>query len=341
MKNPCRNFVVNPLPSLAALFLFLAVPLEAQDQSEFKGVWEPVSFSEDISLREVFFVTVDKGWAAGEYGTIIHTKDGGDTWIAQVGGDPQADEEPVKLLRFIDETHGWAVKDGRILRTGDGESWEDLGSAPQYIHELAMSSPTEGVAAGYLGMGRVPSTLLKTRDGGRTWNPVTGCAVKAMVGGLNREFECDVIRIQFVTPLVGYLVARHKCFGAGCGPPPILGKTEDGGESWRFFVGPGDASVVSARDLFFTDENNGIVRTSDKKVARTTDGGETWKGLLASVGPSGYLLFADPEVGWALEEQKISYTVDGGSRWNSRALRFPAHMRAWSFPRRDRAYAVG
>ena len=334
--------------------LVIAGPLAAQQPASpppaFKGVWEPVSFSEDLEFREVFFVTIDKGWVAGGKGTIIHTKDAGATWTAQMGGDPAAAEGPVRLLRFLDETHGWAVIGGtgssqtRILRTVDGESWEDLGQAPQYIHELAMSSPTDGVAAGYLGMGSVPSTLLKTRDGGKTWKPVVQCSVKAMVGGLNREIGCDVGRIQFVTPSVGYLVAKTKCVGP-CEYPPILAKTEDGGETWRFFIGPGDPDVVGATDLFFTDENTGIVRTTDGKLSRTTDGGQTWKGLLASVAPSGVssrLIFADPEVGWALEyHEKMSFTVDGGNRWNSRAFRFPASPRAWSFPRRDRAYLVG
>lgn len=316
----------------------------------FKGIWEPVSFSEDLDFREVFFVTIDKGWVAGSKGTIIHTKDAGATWTAQMGGDPQAAEEPVRLLRFLDETHGWAVSGGtgssgaRILRTLDGEAWEDLGKAPQYIHELAMSSPAEGVAAGYLGMGSNPSTLLKTRDGGRTWKPVGQCSVKAMVGGLSREIGCRVGRIQFVTPSVGYLVAKTMCVGP-CAFPPILAKTEDGGDSWRFFIGPGDPEVVGATDLFFIDENTGIVRTTDGKLSRTTDGGQTWTGLLASVAPSGVysrLIFADPEVGWALEfHEKMSFTVDGGNRWNSRAFRFPAAPRAWSFPRRDRAYLVG
>ncbi len=337
------------LGGLAGLGMVVSALSAQPAPPQFKGIWEPVSFTEDLDFREVFFVTIDKGWVAGSKGTIIHTKDAGKTWTAQMGGDPQADEEPVRLLRFLDETHGWAVIGGtgsssvRILRTVDGESWEDLGKAPQYIHELAMSSPTEGVAAGYLGMGRNPTTLLKTRDGGKTWKPVVQCAVKASVGGLNRTIACDVTRIQFVTQSVGYLVAKTMCVGP-CEFPPILGKTEDGGESWRFFVGPGDPEVVGATDLFFTDENTGIVRTTDGKLSRTTDGGATWTGLLASVPTYSSLIFADPEVGWTIEEKtdgKMSYTVDGGVRWNSRQFRFPVSPRAWSFPRRDRAYVVG
>src|SRR3989304_8015365 len=136
--------------SRAIVFAVAAAPLAAQTPARpaFKGVWESVSFSEDLAFREVFFVTIDKGWVAGSKGTIINTKDGGATWTAQLGGDPQSADEPVRLLRFLDETHGWAVSGGagssgaRILRTVDGESWGGLGAAPPYLHEPPMSPPT-------------------------------------------------------------------------------------------------------------------------------------------------------------------------------------------------------
>jgi photosystem II stability/assembly factor-like uncharacterized protein len=341
MRFVRRVMVAGPRLVWAGLGWIGALPLAAQSPAAavpaVKGVWEPVSFTEAIDFREVFFVTVDKGWVAGDKGTIIHTRDGGVTWTVVMGGDPEAREETVKFLRFVDETHGWAVKDGRILRTGDGESWEDLGAAPGYLQELAMSSPLEGVAAGHEAVG---STLYKTGDGGKTWRPVGRCSIKAVMGGVNREIGCEVLRIQFVSHSVGWLVASSHC-GMGCSGPPILGKTEDGGESWRFFVGPGNPDVVGATDLFFTDENTGIVRTTDGKLAKTTDGGATWKGLLASVGGTGTLAFADPEVGWAMEDYKMSYTMDGGARWSSRGYVFPEQPRAFSLPRRDRAYAVG
>lgn len=337
---------ISPRSSaLALLGLVFSVPAAGQQRAAasppFKGVWEPVSFNADIDFQQVFFVSLDEGWVAGDKGTILHTTDAGATWTPQAGGDPEADEEPVKILRFIDETHGWAVKDNRLLRTEDGESWEDLGALPDYTAELAMTSPTEGVLSGRVGMGTVPSTLFKTRDGGRTWKPVTTCEFTATMEGLSRKVNCSVQRIQFVTPLVGYLVAERQCVGSGCAPPPIMAKTEDGGDSWRFFMGPGDPAVVGATDLYFTDENTGFVRTTDGKLSRTTDGGQTWRGLLASVGNYGSLIFADPEVGWSLEEFKLSFTTDAGIRWNSRAFRFPNNPRAWSFPRRDRAYLVG
>lgn len=64
------------------------LPPQQPPPPTWKGAWEPVSFPEDTSLLAVVFVTAAVGWAAGEKGTLIHTKDGGRTWEAHLGGDP-------------------------------------------------------------------------------------------------------------------------------------------------------------------------------------------------------------------------------------------------------------
>jgi len=46
-------------------------------QPQFKGVFEPVSYTEDLRLNDVVFVNVDVGWVAGDAGTILRTTNGG------------------------------------------------------------------------------------------------------------------------------------------------------------------------------------------------------------------------------------------------------------------------
>jgi len=65
-----------------------AAPTKADSQPKFKAIFEPVNYTEDLQLTDVFFVNELKGWVSGAAGTILHTKDGGDTWTAQLGGDP-------------------------------------------------------------------------------------------------------------------------------------------------------------------------------------------------------------------------------------------------------------
>lgn len=326
----------------------LSLPLDAQRTAAakpaFKGIWEPVSYSEDLDLADVYFVTIDVGWAAGEAGTIIKTTDGGATWTPVLGGDPASTEDKVHKLRFIDEYHGWAVQGRKLLRTTDGESWEEYGSTPLRMGDYAFLSPQSGVAAGGTSE-QSTSQIFRTDDGGKTWTHVAQCQVKAMIDGVNRTTTCEIARIHFPTPEVGYLVGKAQCAGMGCGGPPMFGKTIDGGRSWEFTLGPGDPKHADLEDLFFLDETMGLVHVKEAgahKLFTTADGGETWRGVVST--PGDLMRFADPETGWALDlgtSPKMAVTVDGGKRWTSRQLRFPAYVLGWSFPRRDRAYVVG
>jgi photosystem II stability/assembly factor-like uncharacterized protein len=335
-------------PSLAAALMIAAEGLAAQTspatRPQFKGIWEPVSFTEDLDLKDVFFVTAEVGWASGEGGTIIHTKDGGATWTSQLGGDPASTDAAVRQLRFIDEYRGWALQGRKLIHTENGTDWEEVpGALPNWVSDYAFVSRRQGVmAATSSSVGHATEVFL-TRDGGRTWKPVAQCGIRVAIDGLNRNVTCQISRFHFPSPKVGYLIGYLDCIGMGCGGPPVLGKTEDGGATWRFLLGPGDVKTTKLKDVFFTDELHGFLNVhsggSDPKIFATADGGQTWKGVIGT--PGDWLRFADPEVGWGFDEQKFSFTTDGGARWNSRPHRFPANPRAVSMPRRDRAYVAG
>ncbi len=320
----------------------LALPASAFSQAAKRapggGVWEPVSYTEDIELTDVAFVTPDVGWVSGAKGTILHTKDGGKTWEAQLGGDPAAADPKIERLRFFDERHGWAIKDKKLLATTEGENWEEIAPLPQRMGDFVFVSPTEGfAAAGETQYLHEPHNIFRTGDGGRTWKQGPTCEVKAVVDGLTKQVPCYLNRFHFPSRSVGYAIAEATCPGS-CGPP-IMAKTEDGGDTWRFFVGPGDLKVAALTDLFFTDEQTGFVTSSEKKLYATADGGNTWKGIVAT--PGEWLRFADPETGWSFGREHLAFSTNGGGRWSSRPHRFPASVKGLSFPRRDRAYVVG
>ncbi|HEY8196215.1 MAG TPA: YCF48-related protein [Gemmatimonadales bacterium] len=303
-----------------------------------RGVWEPVSYTEDIKLTDVAFVTPDVGWVSGDKGTILHTKDGGKTWEAQLGGDPAATDPVIERLRFFDERHGWAIKGKKLLATTDGESWEEIAPLPERMGDFVFVSPTDGfAAAGQTQYLHEPHNIFRTQDGGRTWTPGPTCEMKAMVDGLTKQVGCYLVRFHFPSRSVGYAIAEATCMGS-CGPP-ILAKTEDGGDTWRFFVGPGDVKVAALQDVFFTGEQTGFVTSSEKKLYATADGGNSWKGIVAT--PGELLRFADPETGWSFAREHLAFSTNRGGRWSSRPHRFAAAVRGLSFPRRDRAYVVG
>src|SRR5262249_3840074 len=57
------------------------------------------------------------GWAVGKNGTILHTSDGGITWVPQ----NSSTSNELEGVSFPDPNNGWAVGEhGTIVHTGDG-----------------------------------------------------------------------------------------------------------------------------------------------------------------------------------------------------------------------------
>ena len=311
------------------------VPSNAtSSSSRMKGIWEPVNYNQDLTLRSVYFVTPNIGWAAGQAGTIIKTVDGGAHWTPQLGGDPQGAGGLIYDLRFVDQRHGFAVQTGGVgdpvlLRTVDGQTWRASGTVPQHRGDYIFTSPTVGFTSGR-------NVISRTRDAGRSWQKVMDCAATINVNGLSRKVECEIESLSFPTPQVGY--------GAGSAPNGVEGvfiaKTTDGGSTWAVWRVL-DAESTRGGVITFTDPSNGFVCLYGGKFFSTSDGGKSWDGVagVSCTGATGK--FADPETGWTLQTQRWNYTTDGGRSWGSRAISFPGGVNGFSFPRRDRGYVVG
>ncbi|WP_377779162.1 WD40/YVTN/BNR-like repeat-containing protein [Paraburkholderia dipogonis] len=71
------------------------------------------------TLNDVAFVNAREGWAVGHEGIVLHTNDGGETWLRQ-RVDTTTDQ-PLFSVAFIDSRHGIAVGLWSLaLRTDDG-----------------------------------------------------------------------------------------------------------------------------------------------------------------------------------------------------------------------------
>jgi len=66
---------------------------------------------------DITFTDKDYGWAVGEFSTILHTSDGGNTWTPQ---QPEADKI-YNSVCFINRQNGFVVGEGgTMFRTIDG-----------------------------------------------------------------------------------------------------------------------------------------------------------------------------------------------------------------------------
>ncbi|AYR24759.1 WD40/YVTN/BNR-like repeat-containing protein [Herbaspirillum rubrisubalbicans] len=79
-----------------------------------------------VTLTSVSFADERNGWAAGHWGTIIHTTDGGQTWSLQ-RSDVTTDQ-PLFSIHFSDASHGVAVGLWSLLLTTEdgGRSWQQV-----------------------------------------------------------------------------------------------------------------------------------------------------------------------------------------------------------------------
>lgn len=329
--------------SVSLMLITTALPMRGQQSgarpAAYKGIFEPVPYAEDMELNGVYFVTVDEGWVTGGNGIgggiLLHTTDAGDHWMVAMG-DPAGSQRPFYNLRFVDQTTGFVaqgteVGDHALLRTTDGQTWRVTGTVPQHHTDYRFVSSTVGVAA-------KGQAIYRTTNAGRSWTQAFDCTLKVQVEGLTRTVTCEVSSFAFPSPTVGYAI--------GGGPHEVPGlyvmKTVDGGETWTGSLAVAGDDNGREGHVFFVDEKNGYACLANGKIYGTADGGQTWDGLPgATCEGKAPILFADPEVGWAIRYNTLTWTTEGGRRWVSRHLALPASVQSFSLPRRDRAYVVG
>jgi photosystem II stability/assembly factor-like uncharacterized protein len=122
----------------------------------------------DILLYDVDFITPERGWAVGEFGTILTTADGGKTWSAQ--------KSPVETtlfgVSFTDASNGFATGIEQVLlRTTDGGATWNKVKVPGHkgfvlgLYDVAVQGKV-GWVIGDSGL------LLRTTDGGDSWQLV-------------------------------------------------------------------------------------------------------------------------------------------------------------------------
>jgi photosystem II stability/assembly factor-like uncharacterized protein len=315
-------------------------PTSAGQKPRFKAIWEPINYPEDFIFNDIFFASDQVGWIAGgldlgKGGFILQTTDSGDHWTLRLG-DPQSNDQPIHSFRFMDATHGWVVQGDKLLGTSDGTTWEDAGTIdPHSFRDYVFTSATRGIVVS----GYPLNSISTTSDAGKTWKQVFQCATKVEINGLTQNTGCELNALHFPTAAIGYAVGGSMSDGPGQGFF-VVAKTEDGGESWKVVSTVGN--VAHAGTVFFINSTTGFTRNNDGKFYATADGGLTWRAMTGSGANLGLkMAFVDSEVAWMLGTRSMGFSIDGGKHWNSRDFHFPADVRAFSLPRRNRAYVVG
>jgi photosystem II stability/assembly factor-like uncharacterized protein len=304
------------------------------------------------SCDAVSFIDADRGWLAG-YATgdpwtprvrILHTVDGGQTWTA-VDLSTSNNGQGLALAHQGTST-AWCVgPDGFMARTQDAVLWQRIGVPAGWqplpargLISISFSDASHGYVGGSHG------ALWETSDGS-TWRPLS----VPLLNYWDIDFASGDGRLAYV---LGFdsKIQRY-----------VVLKTTAGGTSWRRVRTNLHRQI--ARGIFFLDARQGWVfgsRRDHPYLLQTTNGGQSWKLLAASV-PGVRLIdlhqvvFTDVLHGWAAGERsvKVSYgitlvetllrTADGGHSWREVTDRHGARIAAGYvlFEGRQNGWAAG
>lgn len=310
------------------------------DQPKFKAIWERVAFNKDINLNDVACSGPETCWVVGAKSTILHTTDGGKTWQVQLGGDPDATDDPLVRIFVLDAQHAWAMTDrAKILGTRDGKTWAELSTVSGTTKGVWFVSPQTGFEI------ENPSsvtatTLRRSDDGGKSWKPIGTCSVEAQVDGLPRKLGCFMQAAQFLSPAVGFMGG-----GATIGPAThvaAFGRTIDGGQTWTTSVIPETKYAIT--DVYFWSDKAGIVVLSKGEVIYwTTDAGVSWtRSVKQRLWPSVHGAGEGKIIVSAAEDAKqMGYSFDGGRNFTTRPFPVPARAHAVTFVDARNGYLVG
>lgn len=179
-------------------------------------------------LNAVFFVNSRVGFAVGNNGTVIKTRNSGKSWISL---DTHTHLD-LKGVWFIDRETGFVIGDKTtVLSTNDGgKSWNEV-DVPIIadFSTIQFVDPITGYITGQYEKGGV---FLKTEDGGITWTCKiinVNCADENDPG-----FNCDRLYLQTLSFLDkdNGIIGGYS-YNAIVGKQPFVCKTNDGGKTFR------------------------------------------------------------------------------------------------------------
>jgi len=306
-----------------AVVLSGAAPAAASVRSSHSGWFWGSPTPQGESLNAVEFAG-GVGFAAGEFGTLLRSRDAGHTWEGIATGLT----EDLHIIRMLGARTVVVAGSCAVRRSDDG------GNTFRRLPWTASDTRcTSGVAAlafpsakvGFLALN--DGIVLRSGDAGRTWSRRTAVPGSAVTSGGSHE---QPVEMDFISDTTGYVATD-----AG-----DVYRTTDGGNTWSAVL----AEPFPLRTIRFASATVGYAAGNAPFVLKTTDGGASWEeqSLPGDVSGVAQIRCANEMVceGVSADGDRIVRTVDGGETWDSVA---PATfmLRSVGLPSAQQAVAVG
>lgn len=246
--------------------------------------WTKQSSNTLAWLYDIYFLDEQTGWIAGSGGTFLKTVDGGKTWTAE----KKVTDDAIHQVYFTDERNGWLLCERNLYALGANS----------------------------------PSYLLKTDDGGISWQRVE----------FTDNLRKRVTKIFFTKKGTGLAIGEGGAFFT----------MTDEGKIWKRLPSPVRYLML---DGIFTDDAHGVVVGAGGAIFFTDDEGVTW--IKATVfGDSdaklNSIFFINQKNGWtAGTNGKIYQTINGGKIWREQKTNLTKDLTDVFFINTAEGWAVG
>lgn len=289
--------------ALAAVFALVAAAATV------RAALDPSNLASwDLPEASLYAVTAkgSNAWAAGYWGTIQRSTDGGLTWVHA----PTPTPKTLFGISFADDKTGWAVgAGGTIIRSTDGgatwvvqpvELTDEMGSAmplDMNLFSVAAISPSEAWAVGDLGI------VLHTRDGEK-WEKV---GFDNVIYADDNVPERLLNAVVFTSPTDGWIAGEFA----------TLLRTTDGGQTW---VGTRQISGAP-EDLYLFNLGASAGGPSAAvglagSVLVSSEGGSIWESRSVDTSAGLFAIAWNGEHGVAVGDRGVVFVSnDGGRTW--------------------------
>ena len=255
----------------------------------------PKSWKLDAELTDVCFLNTNLGWAVGAQGVILRTTDGGKNWneisqVANVSPTSMALDQKILNMRNGVRSRATGIADGSSAHLPIRCRFESVCFVDEKHGWIA-----GGYEVPYVGRSR--AVVMRTIDGGLTWNAVNNLVVP--------RFN----RIQFSDALNGWAIGKTgNLFQTG------IVHTSDGGHTW--------SSQSSRKMDAWTDAEQtplGLITIDYSGKLGVVKSNKYERSVIISKNPArvSQVRMVDEKTGWAVGENgTVLRTENGGLSWS-------------------------
>ncbi len=209
----------------------------------------------DTPLFDVSAISPYEAWAVGDFGTILHTRDGSQWEVVVIPpeafGDENIPDRILNAVHFRDRDHGWIVGEfGTTLRTSDGgATWtgeRSFTGAVEDVYLMDLAAAGDQAVAGGTG-----GVVIETADGGLTW---------------------DSARLPTTAGLFGAAWQNGSVLLVG--DRGVMFRSDDGGATWKTPKAPRLFNWFRA--AAFGSDGQAYVVGQNGIILRSVDSGASW-----------------------------------------------------------------